>query len=656
MTAHAAGRRLVRPILPAAFCPLPFPDRIDRVLRRPLVDQNARRFAHWVLAIHLALLLAVVAVVLLGSRAVYQSGREQAIVQAQSRQSLLAGQTARGIESFYRSLLSVLDLLKGAEEVELAAAAAAEPGRPPPAGPDPRSGVLATFISRELWPHLQGRVTHLFAIDRDPFRVVRQFVEPGGLPVSDIVAAEGRWLESVDRPTVSSFVPVGGPAVGGGPVSLLAVPVDGPQRRLLVAVVSARTVDAQFLNDVNIQRTMRASLLDERAVVMLSADQTSIGMDVIRDGLDPRLRDAVRGHMAAGKPGTELFEEDMAVGDRVLRSQVTSLHPIDVADKRWWLVIASGFTEIDQVVNTLWRRLAFWATFMIIAMTAILISTSVQLIRGRSRLESVRREMIEKDLAQARQIQLAWLPGRRQRRPAAADIEAVNQPASHISGDFYNWFDLADGRTVVTIGDVTGHGMAAAFFMATTQLLVRTTMQRVADPGRCLTEVNQLLCQQGYSGQFVTIMVIVLDPANGVMEIASAGQGGPLVGRDDGSFETLPVQPQLVLAVEEDLDYPTERYPLEGGACMLLYTDGATDVLSPTGERFSLEALRRGLAGRFDTARSLLDAAVEAIDTFRGGTELTDDLTLVAVQVRPVPAARVEPPRPAGVGHGSDGA
>jgi serine phosphatase RsbU (regulator of sigma subunit) len=636
---------------------LPFADRIDRVLPRALVDHNARRFAHWVLALHLLLLVAVVAVVLLASRSVYESGRDQAIVQAQKRQTLLAAQTARGIESFYRSLLSVLDLLKRSEEVEIAAATPREPGGAPPVGPDPRSGVLATFISRGLWPHLQGRVTHLFAIDRDPFRIVRQEAEPNAAPVSDIIAAEARWLETVDRPAVSGFVPVGG-AASGGPLSLIAVPVESPQRRLLVAVVSARTVDAQFLNDVNLQRTMRASLLDDRAVVMLSADQTWIGMDVIHDGLDPRLRDAVQTYMAAGKPGTELFEEDMAVGDRVLRSQVTSIHPIDVADKRWWLVIASGFTEIEEVVNTLWQKLAFWASFMIIAMSAILASTSVQLIRGRSRLERVRRELIEKDLNQARSIQLAWLPQRNGYRPAAADIEAVNTPASHISGDFYNWFDLPDGRTVVIVGDVTGHGMAAAFFMATTQLLVRTTMQRVLDPGRTLTEVNRLLCGQAYSGQFVTILVMVLDSRHGVMEVASAGQGGPLVRREDGLFESLPVQPQLVLAVEEDLEYPTERYPLAPGTSMLLYTDGATDVQAPTGERFSLEALQRSLAGRFDSARSLLDAAVEAIDTFRGGAELTDDLTLVAVQVKPIPAppASPEPHRPAGVGHGAAGA
>src|SRR5438876_1116548 len=81
-------------------------------------------------------------------------------------------------------------------------------------------------------------------------------------------------------------------------------------------------------------------------------------------------------------------------------------------------------------------------------------------------------------------------------------IAAINQPATHISGDFYNWFELDDGRIVVTIGDVTGHGMAAAFLMATTQLLVRTIMPRVLDPALCLRQINKQLLMQTFNGQF----------------------------------------------------------------------------------------------------------------------------------------------------------
>ena len=73
------------------------------------------------------------------------------------------------------------------------------------------------------------------------------------------------------------------------------------------------------------------------------------------------------------------------------------------------------------------------------------------------------------------------------------------------------------------IGDVTGHGMSAAFLMATTQLLVRNTMVRLGDPGRCLEEVNRQLCVQVFNEQFVTMSVMILDVVNGQMHVATAG-------------------------------------------------------------------------------------------------------------------------------------
>jgi sigma-B regulation protein RsbU (phosphoserine phosphatase) len=141
--------------------------------------------------------------------------------------------------------------------------------------------------------------------------------------------------------------------------------------------------------------------------------------------------------------------------------------------------------------------------------------------------------MLNRELAQAREIQLAWLPDNDD-DPPNIDLFAVNAPASHISGDFYNWFQLPDGRTVVVIGDVTGHGMAAAFLMATTQLLVRTTMPRVLDPARCLEEINRQLCVQVFNGQFFTMLIAVLDVRNGTVDVATAWHPRPLVGGTRG--------------------------------------------------------------------------------------------------------------------------
>jgi sigma-B regulation protein RsbU (phosphoserine phosphatase) len=265
-------------------------------------------------------------------------------------------------------------------------------------------------------------------------------------------------------------------------------------------------------------------------------------------------------------------------------------------------------------------------------MTAILFSTAVQLIRARLRTERVRHDLITRELNQAREIQLAWLP-RQGLALGAMDIAAVNQPASHISGDFYNWFELPDGRAVVTIGDVTGHGLSAAFLMATTQLLVHTTMLRLEDPGKTLFEVNKQLCTQVFNGQFVTMLVCVVDTDAGTLEVATAGHYPPIIG-EGGVFRSLPVEPQLVLGVEKDTKYPTERFDLRSGASLVLYTDGVIDAQSPEGKRFDVNRIIESIRGHADTAQSLLDTIVGRIDHFRGPRNLPDDLTLVCIQTQ----------------------
>ena len=131
----------------------------------------------------------------------------------------------------------------------------------------------------------------------------------------------------------------------------------------------------------------------------------------------------------------------------------------------------------------------------------------------------------------------------------SVDLAAANFPANHISGDFYNWFELPDGRVAVVIGDVTGHGMSAAFLMATTQLLVRTTMQRVTDPAACLEEVNRQLCTLVFNEQFVTLQILVLDPDGGPVEDRHQVAAVQRLGEAE-----VAVQVDLVPAVTDPLD------------------------------------------------------------------------------------------------------
>ena len=281
-----------------------------------------------------------------------------------------------------------------------------------------------------------------------------------------------------------------------------------------------------------------------------------------------------------------------------------------------------------------------WAWFLVISITAILVSTSIRLIRGRMRVERVRHEMLTRELEQARQIQLAWLPGDSLQH-SSVDIAAVNEPANHISGDFYNWFELPDGRTVVIIGDVTGHGMSAAFLMATTQLLVRTTMLRVGDPGRCMREINRQLCQQVFNGQFVTMLILVINSADQCMDVAVSGHPAPLLV-ENGTPTSIPITPQMVLGVDRDAEYPTERFGLSPNAQLILYTDGVPDALGPDGSRLHTKGFLQLCAARQSSASELLDSIMAGLTRFRAKRELCDDLTVVTIQFQPSPAETSE--------------
>jgi len=228
-------------------------------------------------------------------------------------------------------------------------------------------------------------------------------------------------------------------------------------------------------------------------------------------------------------------------------------------------------------------------------------------------------------------------------------VAAANTPASHISGDFYNWFEGADGRHVFVIGDVTGHGMAAAFLMATTQLMVRNVMARVSDPGAAMELVNRQLCSQVFHGQFVTMLILAMDLKKNQLEAASAGHPPPVIctpadGKNAAKLRRMELEAQLVLGVEKQIRYPTQKFALQPGSTLLLYTDGVLDAHAPSGDHFGTERLIAAINGHCRSAQETIDSVSDAVRQFRGTVELEDDLTLLAIQMQ---NSRVQTAKPA---------
>jgi sigma-B regulation protein RsbU (phosphoserine phosphatase) len=132
----------------------------------------------------------------------------------------------------------------------------------------------------------------------------------------------------------------------------------------------------------------------------------------------------------------------------------------------------------------------------------------------------VQQDRLKKELGMARRLQRSLLP---KRRRGSFPLRALNFPAREISGDFYDFFDLPDGRIAFTVGDVAGKGLDAAFVMVRCASLLRWAGKEGLRPGHWLARVNDELGEAIAPGMFVCAVAGTFDPWSRSLCWASAG-------------------------------------------------------------------------------------------------------------------------------------
>jgi PAS domain S-box-containing protein len=182
-------------------------------------------------------------------------------------------------------------------------------------------------------------------------------------------------------------------------------------------------------------------------------------------------------------------------------------------------------------------------------------------------------ELHERDRRVARSFQNAALPSSLPDDPRFIfnAIYEAGKTEALVGGDWYDAFCIADGRIVVSIGDVAGSGLSAAVTMSSVRQAIRGAAHVRADPGVMLTAANRALDDP--EGRFVTAFVGVIDPATSSISYQSAGHPPPLLRLPDGTvaeFESGGIP--LGLALSDDGQ--THARSLPPGSLLVLYTDG----------------------------------------------------------------------------------
>jgi serine phosphatase RsbU (regulator of sigma subunit)/predicted ester cyclase len=258
-------------------------------------------------------------------------------------------------------------------------------------------------------------------------------------------------------------------------------------------------------------------------------------------------------------------------------------------------------------------------------------SGSAEIAQAHLEQEVLKRERVEQDLRVARSIQQASLP-KKVPELEGWQITPYYQPAREVGGDFYDFFELRDGRLGLVVGDATGHGVPAALVMASARSMLRAVAQASDAPGEVLRSVNDPLVTDIPANMFVTCFYAVLDPKSTSLRYANAGHDLPYLHRGRGEAEELRAR-GMPLGLMPQMGYEEKEIKLDVGEGVLFYSDGLVEAHDPKGDMFGFPRLRALITEHAEEERSLGDFLLEELYSFVGeGWEQEDDITLLTLR------------------------
>lgn len=258
--------------------------------------------------------------------------------------------------------------------------------------------------------------------------------------------------------------------------------------------------------------------------------------------------------------------------------------------------------------------------------------------------EALELSHLRKELDLARDLQRTMLPPQGRLFAEHPDIELASlmEPATTVAGDFFDAFFVDSNRLFLCIGDVSGHGLGAALFMARTVGLLRVLANTESSPDAVLQRLNDTLSEGNEASLFVTMFCGFLDLTSGQFSYSNGGHCPPLL-LHAGESHPIPLPRGALLGVFPGRTYRSEALQLEQGDLLMIYTDGVTEAENIAGEPFGVQGCQRLLA---ETGQAPLDALIDSLrQSLRGFTSsnhLEDDATLLLLRRPPGPGVSQE--------------
>lgn len=263
---------------------------------------------------------------------------------------------------------------------------------------------------------------------------------------------------------------------------------------------------------------------------------------------------------------------------------------------------------------------------------------NVNLALENSRLlkDSIEKERYQSELMIAKRIQNQLLP---QTLPIITNfsISAFSIPADEVGGDYYDVVQIKDGRTCVVIGDVSGKGMSAAFYMAQLKGVVHSFAPRADGPADLLKKINATLFGLMEKKSFITMGCLAIDNKYGQITFARAGHMPLIVKSENKLIELAPKGIGIALSPAHIFDKLIDEATLllDSHDVCLLYTDGVNELRNQDGEELGVDSIRKKMMSeKIDSAEELIEKLEGMTLDFKSTAHQHDDMTSVAIHFR----------------------
>lgn len=252
---------------------------------------------------------------------------------------------------------------------------------------------------------------------------------------------------------------------------------------------------------------------------------------------------------------------------------------------------------------------------------------------------SIEKERLEQELQIAHEVQMKLLPQnipeiRFARNKLKLDIDAMTIPASEVGGDYFDFVKISDWRIGLIIGDVSGKGTSASFYMAEIKGIIQSLAPLYTSPKQLLYAVNEVVYKTMDRKSFISLVYADFDLSTSEMTFARAGHCPPLVVTKDDARYLVP--PGIALGIDSGAVFSSgtdeHRLSFSRDDLFVFYTDGVTESRNPGGQEFGEERLLQVVhENRALEARELTQKIVSEVNEHC--TKSHDDLTLVIAKV-----------------------